>query len=108
MTDNGIDAIVNGYMEVNSICIPAGHYRMEEGSEHLHLPVLCHGEEVPALIHTWSYCRSRGVHYEPTAAELVGGGYQIMDMVDLSCLCHILTSAITPFIALYYVNNILL
>lgn len=34
VTDNGIDAIVNGYMEVNSICIPAGHYRVEEGSEH--------------------------------------------------------------------------
>ena len=34
MTDDGIDAIVNGYMEVNSICIPAGHYRVEEGSEH--------------------------------------------------------------------------
>ena len=31
-----------------------------------------------------------------------------MDMIDLSCLCRILTSAITPFIALYYVNNILL
>ena len=34
VTDAGIDAIVNGYMEVNSICIPAGHYRVEEGSEH--------------------------------------------------------------------------
>ena len=34
VTDDGIDAIVNGYMEVNSICIPAGHYRVEEGSEH--------------------------------------------------------------------------
>lgn len=34
VTDEGIDAIVNGYMEVNCICIPAGHYRIEEGSEH--------------------------------------------------------------------------
>lgn len=34
VTDEGIKAIVDGYMEVNSICIPAGHYRVEEGSEH--------------------------------------------------------------------------
>ena len=34
VTDDGIEAIVNGYMEVNSICIPARHYRVEEGSEH--------------------------------------------------------------------------
>ena len=34
VTNDGIDTIVNGYMEVNSICIPAGHYRVEEGSEH--------------------------------------------------------------------------
>ena len=34
VTDDGINAIVRGYMAVNSICIPAGHYRVEEGSEH--------------------------------------------------------------------------
>ena len=34
VTDDGIRAIVDGYMQVNSICIPAGHYRVEEGSEH--------------------------------------------------------------------------
>jgi len=27
-------AIVEGYMTVNTICLPAGHYRIEEGSEH--------------------------------------------------------------------------
>jgi glycerol dehydrogenase-like iron-containing ADH family enzyme len=25
---------VEGYMRVNTLCLPAGHYRVEEGSEH--------------------------------------------------------------------------
>jgi glycerol-1-phosphate dehydrogenase [NAD(P)+] len=33
-TDDGLMAIVFGYMEMNTICLPAGHYRIEEGSEH--------------------------------------------------------------------------
>lgn len=33
-TDEGLMAIVEGYMTVNTICLPAGHYRIEEGSEH--------------------------------------------------------------------------
>jgi glycerol-1-phosphate dehydrogenase [NAD(P)+] len=33
-TDDGLRAIVEGYMKVNTICLPAGHYRVEEGSEH--------------------------------------------------------------------------
>jgi len=33
-TDDGLMAIVEGYMTVNTICLPAGHYRIEEGSEH--------------------------------------------------------------------------
>ena len=27
-------AIVEGYLTMNTICLPAGHYRIEEGSEH--------------------------------------------------------------------------
>lgn len=34
MTDKGIDAIVEGYLRMNAICLPAGHWRPEEGSEH--------------------------------------------------------------------------
>ncbi len=34
LSDRGIRAIVEGYMRVNTICLPAGHYRVEEGSEH--------------------------------------------------------------------------
>ena len=33
-TDRGLQAIVDGYMQVNTICLPADHYRVEEGSEH--------------------------------------------------------------------------
>lgn len=33
-TDIGLQAIVDGYMRVNTICLPADHYRVEEGSEH--------------------------------------------------------------------------
>jgi glycerol dehydrogenase-like iron-containing ADH family enzyme len=33
-SDDGLRAIVEGYMRVNTICLPAGHYRVEEGSEH--------------------------------------------------------------------------
>ncbi len=33
-TDDGLRAIVEGYICVNTICLPAGHYRVEEGSEH--------------------------------------------------------------------------
>ena len=33
-TDRGLTAIVEGYMKMNTICLPAGHYRAEEGSEH--------------------------------------------------------------------------
>lgn len=33
-TDAGLQAIVDGYLRINTICLPAGHYRVEEGSEH--------------------------------------------------------------------------
>lgn len=34
VNDEGIRAIVDGYMWLNTLCLPAGHYRIEEGSEH--------------------------------------------------------------------------
>lgn len=33
-TDKGLAAIVEQYLAMNAICLPAGHYRVEEGSEH--------------------------------------------------------------------------
>jgi glycerol-1-phosphate dehydrogenase [NAD(P)+] len=32
--DAGLKAIVEGYMKLNEVCMPAGHWRIEEGSEH--------------------------------------------------------------------------
>lgn len=32
--DAGLRAIVEGYMKLNEVCMPAGHWRIEEGSEH--------------------------------------------------------------------------
>lgn len=34
VTDAGIRAIVESYLEINDICMPLGHYRAEEGAEH--------------------------------------------------------------------------
>ena len=34
LSDIGLRSIVEGYMAVNRICLPADHYRIEEGSEH--------------------------------------------------------------------------
>jgi glycerol-1-phosphate dehydrogenase [NAD(P)+] len=34
VSDKGLQAIVEGYMRMNAICLPLGHYRVEEGSEH--------------------------------------------------------------------------
>ena len=34
VSDAGIESLVRAYMSVNTICLPAGHYRVEEGSEH--------------------------------------------------------------------------
>jgi len=33
-TDKGLMAIVQGYIDLNTICLPIGHFRVEEGSEH--------------------------------------------------------------------------
>ena len=34
VSDSGIRALVEGYMKMNTIAMPAGHWRFEEGSEH--------------------------------------------------------------------------
>ena len=33
-TDKGLMGIVDGYIDLNTICLPASHFRVEEGSEH--------------------------------------------------------------------------
>jgi glycerol-1-phosphate dehydrogenase [NAD(P)+] len=39
-TDAGLRALVHGYMKISALCLPAGHPRAEEGSEHFVLYVL--------------------------------------------------------------------
>jgi glycerol-1-phosphate dehydrogenase [NAD(P)+] len=39
-SDAGLRALVHGYMRINALCLPAGHPRTEEGSEHFVLYVL--------------------------------------------------------------------
>ncbi len=34
VTDRGVRTLVEGYMNMNTIALPAGHWRFEEGSEH--------------------------------------------------------------------------
>lgn len=33
-TDRGLQTLVDAYLRINTICLPADHYRTEEGSEH--------------------------------------------------------------------------
>ena len=47
LTDRGLEAIVRGCLRMNAICLPAGHYRVEEGSEHFLFYEL---EERPATL----------------------------------------------------------
>ncbi len=51
-SDDGLRAIVEGYMRVNAICLPAGHYRTEEGSEHYLFYELEERLKMP-FIHGW-------------------------------------------------------
>jgi glycerol dehydrogenase-like iron-containing ADH family enzyme len=39
-SDAGLRALVHGYMRINALCLPAGHPRAEEGSEHFVLYAL--------------------------------------------------------------------
>jgi glycerol dehydrogenase-like iron-containing ADH family enzyme len=80
-SDDGLRAIVEGYMRVNTICLPAGHYRVEEGSEHYLFYELEERLGRP-FIHGWIV--GLGVHLlsrlqENRHAEVV----EFMDQVEL-------------------------
>jgi glycerol dehydrogenase-like iron-containing ADH family enzyme len=72
LSDAGIRTIVKGYIAVNTICLPRGHYRAEEGSEHFLFYELeertrrafIHGQIVGLGIHLMS----RLPHDSPVAA----------------------------------------
>ena len=86
--DEGLRSIVEGYMRVNTICLPAGHYRVEEGSEHylfyeleerLKRPFI-HGWIVGLGVHLLSRLQENR-HAEATAfMDEVGLRYQPVDM----------------------------
>lgn len=80
-SDEGLQAIVDGYMRINTICLPAGHYRVEEGSEHylfyeleerLQRPFI-HGHIVGLGV----YCMSRLQENQPDEVT------QFMDRIGL-------------------------
>ena len=88
--DEGLLAIVEGYMRVNTICLPTGHCRVEEGSEHylfyeleerLKRPFI-HGWIVGLGVHLLSRLQENrhaeavafmdevGLRYQPTGMEI--------------------------------------
>jgi glycerol-1-phosphate dehydrogenase [NAD(P)+] len=89
-SDEGLRAIVEGYMRVNTICLPAGHYRVEEGSEHYLFYELeerlkrpfTHGWIVGLGVHLLSRLQENrhaevvafmdevGLHYQPADMEI--------------------------------------
>ncbi|MCX8090806.1 MAG: iron-containing alcohol dehydrogenase [Verrucomicrobiae bacterium] len=101
-SDEGLRAIVEGYLRVNTICLPAGHYRVEEGSEHyvfyeleerLRRPFI-HGWIVGLGVHLMSRLQENR-HEEAVAfMDAVGLRYQPADLgirrEDLSaCLLNL-------------------
>jgi glycerol dehydrogenase-like iron-containing ADH family enzyme len=67
-TDVGLRALVHGYMRINALCLPAGHPRVEEGSEHFLLYALesrlkrgfIHGHIVGLGIHLMAQLQRNG------------------------------------------------
>jgi glycerol-1-phosphate dehydrogenase [NAD(P)+] len=80
-TDEGLMAIVQGYMTVNTICLPAGHYRIEEGSEHFLFYEL---EERLARPFVHGYIVGLGIYF---MSQLQGNQFEmiknVMDRVGL-------------------------
>ena len=67
-SDAGLRALVHGYMRLNALCLPAGHPRAEEGSEHFLLYALecrlkrgfLHGHIVGLGIHLMARLQGNG------------------------------------------------
>lgn len=80
-SDEGLRAIVEGYMRVNTLCLPAGHYRVEEGSEH-YLFYELEGRLKRPFIHGWIV--GLGVHLLSRFQENGhAGAVEFMDRVGL-------------------------
>ncbi|UCF38689.1 MAG: iron-containing alcohol dehydrogenase [Acidobacteriota bacterium] len=88
LSDRGLRTIVEGYMRVNTICLPAGHYRVEEGSEHflfyeleerLKKPFI-HGQIVGLGIYVMSRLQKNRVEWITSLMDELGLRYQPVDM----------------------------
>jgi len=87
-TDQGLRAIVEGYMRVNTICLPAGHYRVEEGSEHYLFYELeertgrpfIHGHIIGLGIYLLSHLQENDAQHITTAMRATGLKFQPADM----------------------------
>ena len=88
VTDAGLRAIVDGYLRVNTICLPVDHYRAEEGSEHylfyeleerLGRPFI-HGHIVGLGIYLLSRLQGNKPEWITEVMDRVGLSYQPADM----------------------------
>jgi glycerol-1-phosphate dehydrogenase [NAD(P)+] len=84
VSDQGIQAIVDAYITINSICLPKDHYRTEEGSEHflfyeleerLQRPFI-HGEIVGLGIYLMSRLQKNRPEWITSLMDRVGLQYQ--------------------------------
>lgn len=106
-SDAGLRALVEGYMRVNALCLPAGHARVEEGSEHFLFYALearlgrgfIHGHIVGLGVHilarlqgndpdgVTASMRAMGLRFQPAAmgisrADLRGALLELRAFVD--------------------------
>lgn len=88
VTDTGLQAIVDGYLRVNTICLPADHYRAEEGSEHylfyeleerLARPFI-HGQIVGLGIYILSRLQQNRVEWITSLLDRIGLRYHPVDL----------------------------
>ena len=84
VSDQGIQAIVDAYITINTICLPKDHYRSEEGSEHflfyeleerLQRPFI-HGEIVGLGIYLMSRLQKNRPEWITSLMDRVGLQYQ--------------------------------
>ena len=100
-TNEGLQALVDGYLRINTVCLPAGHYRVEEGSEHylfyeleerLGRPFL-HGAIVGLGVFLMSRLQENDVERVTDFMDEVGLGYHPADLrIDRTSLVESLLS----------------
>ena len=86
--DNGLRAIVEGYISLNTICLPRDHFRIEEGSEHylfyeletrLERPFI-HGNIIGLGIYLMSRLQGNQPNEITEVINEIGLGYQPVNM----------------------------